>query len=113
MATKQLHITAATIDSMTPLTNQTYSGQFNLSTNYEVYYNTHNTNVAETPTVSATPIVGAVARCVFNSGASSSLVDTNIGTLRAGSDNYTVSKLNELLIFSLPEGLEYSIKVLN
>ena len=96
-----------------PLINQTYSGQFNLSTNYEVYYNQYTTNIAETPTISSTPLTGAVARCVFNTGASGSLITTNLGTLRPGSDTYTVSKLNEIMIFSLPEGLEYSIKVLN
>jgi hypothetical protein len=97
----------------TPLTNQIYSGQFNLSTNYEVYYNQYTTNVAETPTIASTPLVGSIARCVFNTGASGSLVVTNLGTLRPGSDTYTISKLNEILVFSLPEGLEYSIKVLN
>ena len=98
---------------LVPLINQTYSGQFNLSNNYEVYYNQYTTNVAETPTITSTPLVGSVSRCVFNTGSSGSLVATNLGTLRAGSDTYTVSKLNEILVFSLPEGLEYSIKVLN
>jgi len=96
-----------------PLTNQTYAGQFNLSTNYEVYYNQYTTNAAITPTISASPLVGSVARVVFNVGASGSLVTTNLGTLLVGSDSYTVSKLNEVLVFSLPEGLYYSIKVLN
>lgn len=101
------------VDKAVPLTNQTYAGEINLSTNYEVYYNSYSTNVAETPTISATPLVGAVARLYFVTGASGSLVATNLGTLRAGSDTYTISKINEILVFSLPEGLEYSIKVLN
>lgn len=100
-------------DRVTPLINQTFSGEFNLSTNYEVYYNAYTTNTTVTPTVSSTPLVGAVARVVFDAGASSALTATNLGTLRAGSDIFTVSKLNEILVFSLPEGLEYSIKVLN
>jgi hypothetical protein len=108
-----LKANVSVIDPLIPLTNVTYSGQFNLSTNYEVYYNQYTTNTAETPTISTTPLVGAVVRIVFNTGAAGSLVATNLGTLRAGSDTYTVSKLNELLVFSLPEGLEYSIKVLN
>lgn len=102
-----------TTDPLSPLINQTYTGEVNLSTNYEVYYNSYSTNVAETPTISATPLVGAVARLYFVTGASGALVATNLGTLRAGSDTYTVSKTNEILVFSLPEGLEYSIKVLN
>lgn len=104
---------SAVLNPLIPLTNQTYAGQVNLSTNYEVYYNSHSTNVAETPTISATPLIGAVARLYFVTGASGSLVATNLGTLRAGSDTYTISKTNEILVFSLPEGLEYSIKVLN
>jgi hypothetical protein len=106
-------VSSDVVNTLIPLINVTYTGQFNLSTNYEVYYNQYTTNTAETPTISATPLVGAVARVVFNTGAAGSLVATNLGTLRTGSDTYTVSKLNELLVFSLPEGLEYSIKVLN
>lgn len=100
-------------DPNLPLTGLTFSGQFNLSTNYEVYYNQYTTNAAVTPTIAASPLIGAVARVVFNAGISASLVATNLGVLRPGSDAYTVSRLNEILIFSLPEGLEYSIKVLN
>ena len=96
-----------------PVSGLTFSGQFNLSSSFESYYNAYTTNVAVTPTVAATPLVGAMARVVFNAGASASLVATNLGTLRPGSDTFTVSKLNEIIVFSLPEGLEYAIKVLN
>lgn len=98
---------------VTPLVDQTFSGEFNLSTNYEVYYNQYTTNTTVTPTISTSPLVGACARVVFDAGASAALTVTNLGTLRAGSDTFSVSKLNEILVFNLPEGLEYSIKVLN
>jgi hypothetical protein len=101
------------VAAATPLVNQIFSGELNLSTNFEVYYNQYTSNVALTPTISATPIVGAAVRLVINAGASASLVATNLGTIRAGSDTYTVSKLNELIVYNLPEGLSYQIKVLN
>ncbi len=101
------------IDKLLPLTGIDYAGEVNVSTNYEVYYNEYTTNKAETPTVSALPLVGAIARIVFNAGASASLVATNLGTARPNNDSFLASKLNEITVYSLPEGLSYSIKVLN
>jgi len=96
-----------------PLINQIYSGEINLSTNYEVYYDEYSINTNFTPTIAATPLVGAVARIVIDAGSSANLIATNLGTKRPESNDFTVSKLNELMVYNMPEGLFYSIKVLN
>ena len=96
-----------------PRTGLTYEGQFDLSQAYQNSYLQYITNVAETPTVAASPLTGAFIRVVFNAGASASLVATNLGTKRVGSDNFTANKLNEIIVVQEEEGLYYSIKVLN
>jgi hypothetical protein len=96
-----------------PRTGLTFAGEFDLSTSYESYYDEHTTNTTITPTVSASPKVGAGATVVINAGSSAALITTNLGTLRPSSDSFTVSKLNEIMVFNLPGGLQYSIKVLN
>ena len=101
------------IDANTPLVNQTLDTEINLSTNYEVYYNEKAINTAFTPTISASPIIGAAARVVLNAGASASLVVTNLGTKLPESSDFTASKLNELIVYSLPEGIAYTIAILN
>lgn len=100
-------------NKISPSTGLTFTGEFDLTQSYETYYNQYSSNVALTPTIKSNPLVGAGARVVINAGASASLVATNLGTLRTGSDDYTVSKLNEISVYNLPEGLTYSIKVLN
>jgi hypothetical protein len=100
------------VDVNTPLINQTYAGVFNLSTNREVYYDEHPLNEAHTPNISATPIVPAGARVVFNAGASASLVTTNIGAPLPESDTFIASQLNEVIVYSLPEGIRHIVTVL-
>lgn len=98
---------------------QTFSGEFNLSTGGEVSYKIYSSNTALTPTVAASPVENSFARIVIDAGASASLVTTNMGTPRVGSDTFTVSKKNEIMMTCLPDGtdgslvLYYSIKVLN
>lgn len=101
------------VDKSTPLTNQTLNTEINLSTNFEVYYNEKAINTAFTPTISASPLIGAAARVVLNAGASASLVATNLGTKLPESSDFTISKLNELIVYSLPEGIAYTIAILN
>lgn len=101
------------IAQLTPLTDIPFEGQFNLASNYEVYYNQYSSNTALTPTVTTNNILGAAARVVIDAGSSASLVDTNIGTKRIGSDDFTASKLNEIIIYNIQEGLTYTIKLLN
>ena len=101
-----------------PLLSQDYAGELNLSTGGEVSYKIYSVNAAHTPTVTALA-ENSVARVVLDAGSSASLVDTNLGTKRAGSDDFTVSKQNELLVFVFPDGTDgalvksYTIKVLN
>lgn len=101
------------IDANTPLVNQTLDTEINLSTNFEVYYNEKAINTAFTPTISASPLIGAAARVVLNAGASASLVATNLGTKLPESSDFAISKLNELIVYSLPEGIAYTIAILN
>lgn len=103
-----------------PVTGATFTGEFNLSSQYDKSYLEYACNVELTPTIAAgTNLKGAYNRVVINAGASASLVATNMGTLRAGSDDFTVSKLNEIVIMQEEvdsvsiTGLYYSIKVLN
>ncbi len=104
---------------VSPLTNQTYAGEFNLSTNYEVLYNEYTTNFEETPTISTNPLIDATASVIFNAGSSASLVTTNMGSAWPGSDTFTAGKQNFIQVFQLkPDsvnttGLWYNIKVLN
>lgn len=100
-------------NKISPSTGITFTGEFDLTQNYEVYYNQYTTNTTFTPTVKTGALVGSGARVVINAGSSASLTASNLGTKRTGSDDFTVSKLNELLVLNLPEGLTYSIKVLN
>lgn len=106
-------------DKLSPLTNQTYAGQFNLSTNYEVEYNEYTTNVTETPTISASPLIDAIAGVIFKAGASAGLVTTNMGVAWPGNDTYTANKSNYVAVMQKkPDtisttGLWYIIKVLN
>lgn len=101
------------------LLSQDYTGEFNLSTGGEVNYKITSINNAHTPTVSAPLVENSVARVVIDAGSSASLVDTNIGTKRPGSDDFTISKKNELTVMVFPDGTAgalikyYSIKVLN
>ncbi len=101
------------IDINTPLVNQILDTEINLSTRREVYYNEKAINTAFTPTISANPLIGAAARVVLNAGASASLVATNLGTKLPESSDFTASKLNELIVYSLPEGIAYTIAILN
>lgn len=102
-----------------PLLSQTFNGEFNLSTGGEVSYKIYSLNTNLTPTVTTPLIENSICRVVIDAGANASLIATNIGTLRAGSDSFTVSKQNELLIFVFPDGTSgalvksYTIKVLN
>lgn len=100
-------------NKISPSTGLTFTGEFDLTQSYETYYNQYSSNVELTPTIKSNPLVGAGARVVINAGSSATLVATNLGTKRVGSDDYTVSKLNEISVYNLPEGLTYSIKVLN
>lgn len=101
-----------------PLLSQTYAGEFNLSTGGEVSYKIYSVNAAHTPTVTALA-ENSVARVVLDAGASASLVDTNLGIKRPESDDFTISKKNELTVMVFPDGTDgalvkyYSIKVLN
>lgn len=110
---------AAKINPLTPLTNQTYTGQFNLSTNYEVEYNEYVTNVVETPTISITPLINAIAGVIMKAGTSASLVTTNMGVAWPGNDTFTANKSNYVAVIQKkpdtisPTGLWYVIKVLN
>ena len=101
------------VDKNVPLTNQTLNTEINLSTHFEVYYNEKAINTAFTPTISANPLIGAAARVVLNAGSSASLVATNLGTKLPESSDFTASKLNELIVYSLPEGIAYTIAILN
>jgi hypothetical protein len=109
----------AIVSTLTPLTNQTYAGQFNLSTNYEVEYNEYVTNSAETPTISASPLIDAIAGVIMKAGASASLVTTNMGVAWPGNDTFTANKSNFVAVMQKkPDtvsstGLWYIIKVLN
>jgi hypothetical protein len=98
---------------LAPITGLTFSGQFNLTNSYQTSYVTYVSNTALTPTIATGALVGASARLVVDAGAVASLVTTNLGTLRAGSDTFTVSKLNEIVLVKEEEGLYYNIKVLN
>jgi hypothetical protein len=101
------------------LLSQDYAGEINLSTGTEVSYKITSINTAHTPAVSSTLVENSSARVVLDAGASASLVTTNIGTARAGSDTFTAGKKNELIVFVFPDGTagalvkSYSIKVLN
>jgi hypothetical protein len=95
------------------LTNQTFTGEFNLTTSFQTSYSKYTLNSALTPTISSDPLVGANARVCIDAGASASLVTTNIGIARPGSDSFTTSKLNEIVIFKEEEALYYNIRVLN
>jgi hypothetical protein len=97
----------------TPLTGQTFTGQFNLSTNLYVTYNQYTLNTTIIPTISASPLKNAYCRLVINAGASAVLDPSNMGTLRLGSDAFTPSKLNEITVIQEEEGLYYFIKLLN
>jgi hypothetical protein len=106
-------------DPLNPLLSQTFSGQFNLSTNYEVSYKIYTSNTSLTPTLAASPLENAVARLVVNAGASASLATTNMGSPRSGSATFTASKLNEIIVYCFPDGISgalvvsHSIKILN
>lgn len=101
------------------LIGQTFSGQFNLSTGGEVSYKKYSFNNALTPTVTSTLTENTVCRINLDAGSSASLVVTNLGSARIGSDTFTPNKQNELLIFVFPDGtggalvISHSIKVLN
>ncbi len=101
-----------------PLLNQTFTGEFNLSTGGEVSYKITLLNTSLTPTVS-TLVEDSFARVVIDAGASALLVTTNMGTQRVGSDTFTAGKKNEIIMTCLPDGTDgalvkyYSIKILN
>ena len=106
-------VSAASLIAAVPSTGLTFIGQFNLTNSYQTSYVTYSSNVALTPTVATSPLVGASARLVVDAGASASLVVTNLGTLRVGSNTFTASKLNEIVLVNEEEGLYYNIEVLN
>lgn len=101
------------ITKIIPLTGQTFNGQFDLTSRYSISFNQYACNTTLTPTIAANPIVQAFNRVVIDAGASASLVATNMGTKRVGSDNFTSSKLNEIVITQEEEGLYYQIRILN
>jgi hypothetical protein len=103
----------ADITKLIPLTGQTFSGNFDLSTRYKTSFVEYSCNTTLTPTVSANPLIGAFGIVVINAGASAILDASNMGTKRAGSDNFTISKLNEIIITREESGLFYHIKILN
>lgn len=102
-----------------PLTDQTFNGEFNLATNYEVEYNEYNSNSALTPTISASQLLNSIAAVVINAGASASLVTTNMGVQWPGNDTYTPGKQNFVAVIKRKPnsvnatGLYHIIKVLN
>lgn len=101
------------INKNTPLINQTFNGQFNLSTNYEVYYNIYNLDSSITPTISANPLITAAARLIINASTNASVNFVNMGTKMPFSDDFTINKSNEIIIVNYPEGLNYVITILN
>jgi hypothetical protein len=117
--TKWLDLASNINPKVTPLVNQTFSGQFNLSTNYEVEYNEYITNTTETPTVSSSNLIDSFAAVIMKAGASASLVTTNMGVAWPGNDTFTANKSNFVAVMQKkPDtvsstGLWYIIKVLN
>jgi len=93
--------------------------ELNLSTGGEVYYDPYIFNNALTPTVSVNTKEGSAIRILLQPGASATLDVTNIGTKHISSDDFTVSKENELFVFCVPDGIDgalilrYLIKILN
>lgn len=92
-----------------------------LTTGGEVYYDPYVFNGEFFPKVPSDDrlMEGSVCRIVLDAGAAATFTATNLGTKRVGSDDFTVSKQNELLVFVFPDGTDgalvksYTIKVLN
>lgn len=97
--------------AMTPSLGNTFTGQFDISTHFETSYKKYSLNTALTPTVTASPLENAICRIVIDAGASASLVTTNIGSPRVGSDTFTAGKLNEIYIYVYPDGTDGALVV--
>lgn len=83
-----------TVSPLIPLTGVDFTGEFNLSTNYEVEYNEYTLNTGLTPTISSTPLINAIAGVIIKAGASASLPTTNMGVSWPGNDTFTANKSN-------------------
>ena len=106
----------------TPGINEDYDTfELRLDTGGEAYYDPYVFTGEFFPKVpSADRLVeGSVIRIVLDAGAAATFNAANIGTKRADSADFTVSKLNELFVFVLPDGvdgdlvLSYKINLLN
>jgi len=96
-----------------PSNNNTFSGEFDLSTRYRTTYSVYTLNTAITPTITSNNLIDSSCRLTIDAGASAQLVTTNMGSKLSGSDNFTTGKLNQITIFYWEEGLFYFIKILN